>query len=273
MKVLTALRPSSAEPLELLLAWPTSERRPCGDPRGPRRAGAQPSGRPRWSWRARPRSSASRKGLRAISSRYRPTLSRPSISRPRRCGTCSHVTPSLHPWTPAVVAPTSFVNDAQVTSGFPGQTVGPSAGTTCGEPRSCLDVAALRDFSGLGPPSVVGEPHPVEDPGEGEGPVVPRLVPPGDAAVAGRHLGAQQHVAASAGDRAQPGDPLGRLDVEDPGVVQRGLGQDRRVGALGDVVVRRVRRPCRRRPPGRPPGCPTRRTPSRSAAGSRRAWW
>ena len=40
--------------------------------------------------------------------------------------------------------------------------------------------------------------------------------------------------------RAQPGHPLGRLDVEHPGVVERGLGQDRRVALAVDVLVGRV---------------------------------
>ena len=74
--------------------------------------------------------------------------------------------------------------------------------------------------------------HLVHQEGELPGLLLPRVVPAAAAAVPGHHLGAQQDrpLAWSLVDRlAQPRDPLGRLDVEHPGVVQAGGRQDRRV--------------------------------------------
>src|SRR4051794_35030728 len=79
----------------------------------------------------------------------------------------------------------------------------------------------------------------IDDPGRDERLLLPRVVPSTGAAVAGAHLGLEQVVAVR-GQRTQPGDPLGRLVVEHPGVVEAAQGQDRRVRARAEVLVRRV---------------------------------
>ena len=87
--------------------------------------------------------------------------------------------------------------------------------------------------------SGVGEAEHVEQPGELERPLLPRVVAAAHAAVAGDHLALEQRVRA---DLAQPRDPLRRLDVQHAGVVQRGDGEDARVRDIRPhVLVRRVR--------------------------------
>ena len=69
--------------------------------------------------------------------------------------------------------------------------------------------------------------------------LLPGVVPPALAAVPRHHLGAQQdRPLVRIRDRApQPGHPLRRLGDLDPGVVQAGGGQDRRVPAAPDPPI------------------------------------
>ena len=76
----------------------------------------------------------------------------------------------------------------------------------------------------------LGGTHPVQQPAVLVGPLAPGLVPAAGPAVAAGHNVPQQVRAAIRSDRPQPGDPLGRFDVQHPGVVQAGHRQDRRVG-------------------------------------------
>src|SRR5271166_1966389 len=66
-----------------------------------------------------------------------------------------------------------------------------------------------------------------DDPGEDERLLAPGVVTAAAATVAGFHLGLEQERAA-AGGSAQPGDPLGRLVVQHPGVIEAGEGEDRK---------------------------------------------
>ena len=80
-----------------------------------------------------------------------------------------------------------------------------------------------------------------DEEGDDAGLVAPGVVAPAAAAVAGAHLGAQDERSVDAGaDGAQPGDPLRRLVVGDPRVVEPGGDEDRRIVGGDRVVVRRV---------------------------------
>src|SRR5690606_9705977 len=107
----------------------------------------------------------------------------------------------------------------------------PAAGPSLGRvpsasPRSWTLVAAIRATSAHDPKDLVRQAEPVEDPGEHERLLLPGVVAPALAAVPSTHLGLEQ-VGAARGHRPQPGDPLGRLVVAHPGVVQTGHREDR----------------------------------------------
>ena len=210
------------EPLELLLGGRTSGRRPSCGRRGPRRGGARPSGRPRSSWRARPRRRR-RGGGCGRSRRGRGRRCRGPRSRGSdRCGTCCHGTPSSScRWT-APLRPHTCCTTSTVTRGFPGQTLDLSPGTTCERPAELPSCENSQGLLRAGPrrptaPERLGQPHPVEDPGERERPVVPGLVAARDAAVPGRHLGAQQDVRAVRPRSPAAGRPTWRARRRAPG--------------------------------------------------------
>src|SRR5699024_8396030 len=73
----------------------------------------------------------------------------------------------------------------------------------------------------------------IEHPGEVERGLLPGVVAAGSTAVSGDHLCLEQGVGT---DLAQPCHPFRRFDIEDPSVVERGHGQDLRMGRLGDVL-------------------------------------
>ena len=267
MNVVDGLAALLGEPLELLLG---GAHRGAALLAADAALGEQVLGhqaRPRWSWRARPRSrrraggcGRSRRGTgrrcrgprsRAVAlGAVRAAMGRPPSHFGRHDASCVPTRPTTSTvpgWIPAVTRGL-FASDRRA------------------ETAAELPAArTLRDFSGAvlrsgsGVPAS-GQAHPVEDPGQRERPVVP-----GACSARRRRRGRPTSRCAAArpapgGGRPQPGHPLGRLDVEHPGVVEGGLGEDRRVGA-GRRRCRTASTPrCSRRPPGRPRGCPTRRT-------------
>ncbi len=175
--------------------WRTWARRPsCGRP-GPRRAGARRAGRPRWSCDSSTSVIASSRGVRAISSRYMPTLSRPSTSRVRCESLPRCVPPFLWGQGLPVGSPCNRTTTTNGVFEIPGS--GRCPVRPCRRGRLLRRLRRARSDGPTGCPtarisgtSQGGEPvaDPVQDPG-GEGPLPPGVVAPADAAVPGRHLG------------------------------------------------------------------------------------
>ena len=95
---------------------------------------------------------------------------------------------------------------------------------------------------------------------------------PRRAAVAGAHVGAQQHRAAAAHGRAQPRDPFRRLPIGDARIGQPAHRQDRRIVLRRDDCRRASRTRWCENPFRSRSGCPIPAIPAASAAACRRAW-
>src|SRR3954453_436529 len=122
------------------------------------------------------------------------------------------MTPSWGGWGPTSGEVPTSTPTHRVARGFPlrvVRTLHPSRRVT--GPRSCVGGETLSDFSGLAwvnDGSGAHEPHPVEHPRLDERPLPPRAVATRNPAVAGRHLGLEQHVGPTTlvrRGRAQPG--------------------------------------------------------------------
>src|SRR5690625_639088 len=173
--------------------------------------------------------SASKRGVRAISARYMPTLSLPSTL------VFAPVVVAVAMSSPAFVLTCGSTREE--TRRFPSQPILRLSGAfrnrlhhTTAHGRLIAAIGLLLDR--------VRRLHAVQDPGELPGALVPGPITAAHPTVAGAHLGLEDDRFIAGAVLAQTGDPFGRFGIEYTRVVQAGDSRDSRIILRSDVLVR-----------------------------------